>query len=193
MNGNIALIRSLIVNTDYSKWSVQGLGMMRLYIGETDRSFRLHIWNDALRIPGVSPLHTHPWHFNSNVIVGHITDVLFKSVGFDEPYAEKYMKAGLKCGENAALLEEPELVYLKRFSHMYTFGESYHRCNYEIHTSEAGNGTVTLVKREVPVGGNPDNAYVFWPKGDKFVSAEPRQATKEEWLQTTDLALEALK
>ena len=47
-----------------SGWSLQGLGMFRLYLSHEKR---LHVWDARFRTSDVSVIHTHPWHFTSEV------------------------------------------------------------------------------------------------------------------------------
>lgn len=57
------------------QWSIQGLGMLRLYLSEETR---MHVWSSLGRISDVSPLHTHPWSFNSIVVAGKVINKRYK-------------------------------------------------------------------------------------------------------------------
>jgi len=60
-----------------------------------------------------------------------------------------------------------------------------------IHESIPEPGTVTIIERQF--GGDPDHAYVFWPYGTNWVSAEPRPATYGEIEGMTKTALERFR
>ena len=50
-------------------WTLQGLGMLRLYLTPT---LRLHVWDSRYAVEGVSTMHNHSWHFSLYVVAGEI-------------------------------------------------------------------------------------------------------------------------
>lgn len=165
-------------------WSVQGLGMMRLYL-DPNHIYRLHIWDSSLKVPGVSALHTHPWDLESTVVAGvykqHRYIETVKHLAHEWQRPLEYNKVGIKCGAGACLLAKPTKVLLSEqaLETLYEDGVYTQRAE-EIHLSVPEDGTVTLVKKTMAPGGNPDNAYVYWPGRGNWVSAEPRKATLDE-------------
>ena len=69
----------ILDNASSYKWSVQGFGMLRLYIRKVGR---LHIWDNELRYPGVSVIHNHSWDLESTIIVGAIRNTRYTAGGF---------------------------------------------------------------------------------------------------------------
>lgn len=182
---------SLAENGEYGPWTIQGLGMLRLYIGK-DKTTRLHVWDDRfIAEPFPSELHTHPWHLYSLVIAGEVRNTRYvhtdpQDVG--EYGVETYMMQRILCGEGGGLCGVPEEVYLaEQPEERISAGEVYKQRANEIHKSNPLRGTVTLVTRGFD--GDPDHADVFWPAGGPWVTAEPRPATTEEVTVICDTAL----
>ena len=69
------MVRKILESAAYDprarNWTVQGFGMLRCYLDDGQVQ-RLHIWTAALRVPGVSDIHTLPWEFDSTVFAGRI-------------------------------------------------------------------------------------------------------------------------
>lgn len=175
-------------------WSLQGLGMLRLYLSQ---SLRLHVWNSEYAVPNVSRLHTHPWNFDSYVVAGNLTNNRYQQVAIDElpqgqlriikrPWVEFYRQQIL-CGPGGCLMDDPTKVFLEHVgAEHYGYGCTYGQEASEVHDTVAANGTVTLVTRQfLP---DKDHAYVYWNDGE-WVSAEPRPATSEEILAITQHSL----
>lgn len=169
------------------QWSVQGLGMFRLYLSA---EVRLHVWDSRFKVEGVSTIHDHPWHFKSEVVAGALTDIVYTRWKTTEPVRHlPYNMQTLRCGEGCELLGEPAAVTLRVVSEeRIRESESYSRIRSEIHESFPEDGTVTLVTRRFE--GDPDLANVFYPRGGKWMSAEPRPAEQLEVLQMASRALE---
>lgn len=159
-------------------WTIQGLGMLRTNF-TIDNGTRLHLWSRQFKTPGVSTIHSHPWDFESLIVAGQMTNVIYD----EEPYElapRTHYAAEVRCGEGGGLVGEPELVALHgdqpRFM---TEGGSYSQRAEEIHESHFADGTVTLCERTVR-DGDGQHARVFWKGNGHFVTAEPRKATVEE-------------
>lgn len=174
-------VKAILVRPHGFKWSVQGLGMLRTYLSD---EVRLHVWDSAVRIPNVSPMHDHPWHLDSYIVAGEVRQ--FRYTIENPPTDERFHRglirfnyATIKCGENACTVTEPQPVYLRQgLLEQYKEGQNYRQDKYEIHESLPLDGTVTLVKRTFTP--DRDHARVFWEGDGGFVSAEPRAATHEE-------------
>ena len=183
---NNAIINILTQPLEH-EWSVQGLGMMRTYLNETQR---LHIWHSSLIVPDVTELHDHPWNFESEVLFGCVRQMRFE----DNDSGRKFMKQRILCGVGGGPVGEavvdPELVQI--FSagiETYYAGVTYKQKAHEIHRSFPSNNTVTIVTRDFLE--DRDHAHVYYPEGGTFGSAEPRPASRAEILFITRSVLHA--
>ncbi len=71
----LKLLETSAVRPEAFEWSLQGFGMLRLYLS---KEVRLHVWDDRYAVKNVTTIHTHPWHFRSTVLFGELTDVLYQ-------------------------------------------------------------------------------------------------------------------
>lgn len=178
------LVQAILRSPHELQWSIQGLGMLRTYLSQ---ELRLHIWDDAFRIPGVSPIHDHPWHLESYIVAGIYKQrrYLFCVNGTPEDHLKM---ATIKCGEGAFKVEESRTIpVFVEPDEEYHAGQTYSQRKDEIHESFPANGTVTLVTRTF----TPDreHARVFWRGNGDWVDAAPRTATRDEINQATHNAL----
>lgn len=152
-------------------WSIQGFGMLRLHL---PGDCRLNVWNSRYRVLDVSLMHTHPWNFESLVVNGTVNNRRY----LQDEDGDLYNSARIKPGPGGGVLqiEHAQRLLARPFERI-TTGGSYSQLAHEIHSSHPEDGTVTLNARE-RVG--EDVALVFWPATGKWVSAEPRRATREE-------------
>jgi hypothetical protein len=192
------LAEAILRHADAFEWSIQGLGMLRTYI-DAEKTLRLHVWSREHAVPGVSQMHTHPWHMKSHVLAGVVMQYRYTLEGTEAEVPDRevtyrmglYNRQSLKCGVGGHLEEAPDKVWLRQGDfEQYNAGEAYTQRADEIHVSNPLSGTVTLLDRKVPEGANPDLAYVFWPANEEWVSAEPRPATDEERDEIIGVALE---
>lgn len=175
-----SLVKKILESPYDLEWSIQGLGMLRLYL---DDERRLHIWDDRYSVENVSVMHTHPWHFKSTVIAGVVHNTRF----VEHPDYQRYYKQKIFCGEGGGLVGESTRVGLMPSSkETYNERESYYEQAHEVHISSPRRGTVTIVKREFL--DDADHAFVYWTVGD-WVSAEPRKATRDEIKDITEYSL----
>lgn len=212
-SGLIRLLTETVLKSPHDlEWSVQGLGMIRTYLSD---AVRLHIWISDFKIPGVSPIHDHPWHLYSQVIAGVYrqrrykimkTDLLGKEIldfsfaktdlelnptfqsGIRAGLIEKFRTATIKCGEGAFKTEDVNSVWVERgLEEEYRGGSSYEQYKDEIHESFPLDGTVTIVTRTF----TPDreHARIFWRGDGDWVDAAPRPATLKEIRLATQKAL----
>lgn len=185
---------------EYGPWTLQGLGMLRTYLGK-DKAVRLHVWDDRyIAEPTPSELHTHPWSMHSKIVAGEVLNTRYtvtqpqyeiqdERVYEYNPYEAMYMAQTIFCGQGGGLCGLPEPVVLREGqTERYVEGMVYKQQPDEIHKSNPLRGTVTLVTRGF--GEDVDHASVFWPQGGEWVTAEPRQATPEEVVAILTTSLE---
>lgn len=164
-------------------WTIQGFGMLRCYF---PGDWRLNIWHKKLRVPDVSLIHDHPWHFESLVVKGRLHNKRFMPL---DPTvfvaANRYHWSRLVPGAGGGLVPEgpapapPRLVGLVPYpQETWETGDLYYQRRDEIHLSDPEDGTVTLNRRFERSA--EDVARVFWPEGTNWVSAEPRPANAYE-------------
>lgn len=154
-------------------WSVQGFGMLRLYIRKVGR---LHIWDYALRYPNVSMVHNHSWDLESQIIFGSLMNTRF---------VESKDNTGIVCNRQRLItgydtkMVSPigQVKLVGSVPEIYVEGTTYSQKAYEIHRTDADDGTVTLMARDEDENGQAD---VYWPVGVEWGTAKPRKATKEE-------------
>lgn len=185
---NEHLIRLLVENIlhhphDFD-WSIQGLGMMRVYLAPM---VRLHIWDRSLWVAGVSPVHTHPWDFDSLIVAGRMHNRRYQS---DEYDGQEWNRVKIKCGEDACTVEEPTKVILcEQPLESYGVNQRYTQSADEIHWSLPEDGTVTICTR-IPKA-DRDHAFVYWRGKGPWVDAKPRPATPEEVHEIVNRSLAA--
>lgn len=163
------------------EWSIQGLGMLRLYLNPAQR---LHVWSREAKRSDVSTIHDHPWDFESLVISGSIDNLIFEQM----PRGLPHFRQRILCGPGGGVDGAPEEVGLIcRMRTTYYPDDSYVQRAEVIHESDPTEGTVTLITRTF----RPDteHANVFYEAGKTWVSAEPRVATMAEIERVTGSAL----
>lgn len=81
-----ASVKSILQESPWNRdWTVQGFGMLRCYL-DSDKRFRLNIWDDRLAVPHVSVIHDHPWSFDSWIINGIFHNQRFEEASHGMPY-----------------------------------------------------------------------------------------------------------
>lgn len=183
-----ATVQSVLLMPHAYDWSVQGFGMLRTYLGDGGKTWRLNIWDSALAVPNVSIIHDHPWDSTSWIIAG-----AFKNIRFLESRSGwargDFEWATIRTGEGGGPEGERGETWLTACQEEHYFpGMIYSQKAYEIHASYCDDGTVTLNKRTT-VGDGP-HARVFRAAGTEWVDAEPRQATVAEVESAVQKALE---
>lgn len=167
-----ALVQDILERPERRDWTIQGFGMLRTYL---PFDMRLNIWNSRFRIQDVSEIHTHPWHFESYVERGRLMNMRYERL---TEGAATHDHALLKPGPNGGVLQQYGGATLSALNpEFYGAGERYSQKASEIHMTRPSDGCVTINVRE-RVG--VDEALVFWPRGETWVSAEPRNATAAE-------------
>lgn len=177
-------ILAILDKADQYQWSVQGFGMLRLYIRDIGR---LHIWDDALRYPGVSMIHNHSWDLRSTIVCGEVVNHIYtreELCGF--AYKTHRMITGYDC---VTVTPEVDCRLLPEKAWSYGAGDVYKQTAHVIHETQAQNGTVTLMERHEDANGEAD---IFWPVGFEWGTARPKAATSEEVERTVARALQVL-
>lgn len=179
-----ALARVILENAGGFRWTLQGLGMLRLHLADNTR---LHVWDARFAFPGASPIHDHlQWGLHSTVLSGRLTNTRFVENSAGEPFMYAVLKAGVGC----FFKDGPHAARLARLpSEVYEAGDCYEQRPEEIHETGATPGTVTIMRKTPTADG--ESARVFWPAGSEWGSAEPRAATPEEVKAIVGLALDS--
>lgn len=177
-------IKEILLHPEEGReWTIQGLGMLRLYLDD-EHVYRLHLWDPRLAFEQVSTIHDHPWDFESVIISGQMVNVRYL-----EGSGLTYEGSELFCGAGGGLLPDTRRV-VELQSHpdpVYLTGMRYKQEAPELHDSLPMEGAVTVIKRTF--GPNRDIAHVYWPYNTQWGSAEPRAATREEVIHFTREAL----
>lgn len=185
-----AAIYSLMAKSKPEDWSVQGFGMMRMYL-DPAKEWRLNVWHSSLAVPNVSTIHDHPWNFRSWIIAGRFVNQKFDIYPDSEEIRDRagnspesvfqkvdYMR--IKTGEGGGPDGVKKTCYLRKFvPQLLLPGDSYDQIWNEVHESMYDDGTVTINRRQRV--GTGEHARVFWPHGQEWVDAEPRRATPAEF------------
>lgn len=188
------VIESFLRHTSESDgWQVQGFGMLRCYLpGENEP--RLQIWDQRLIEWQYSPIHDHPWDFESTIVAGSLFNQRYVRMGGDTMFfhcpVENYNEAIIVPGPDNEGVESTGTVRLATLPlEMYSAGERYHMSWAELHQTRYLQGTVTYIERERtrPDG---DLASSIWQGDGAWVSARPRPATASEARAAINLALD---
>jgi hypothetical protein len=194
------LVKQILEHPQGYNWSLQGLGMLRLYLST---EIRLHVWSSQHKVPGASAIHNHPWDFDSYVVAGVIHQNRYQEVSAQAGQISEGLRQHLKmrkpqafktstlhCGAGNCNMTEPVDIFLiEEDEEVYQEKDSYSQSACEIHYSKPEDGTVTLVTRRF-TREDVDHAQVFWPADEQWGSAEPRPATEREVHEITSFALE---
>lgn len=184
MDSRVAFVKFVLENADAFGWSLQGLGMLRLYI---TKEIRLHIWDSRYAVKDADRIHDHPWSFVSEIISGSLTNLIFTKT---KDAAVTHHEQQIRCGPGGCAVGATKDVALSLVSsERYVGGDSYYQSHDQIHDTEAWDGTVTLVKRTFDRE-DTEHALVYVPFGKQWGSAEPRPATSKEVSAIVGKALE---
>ena len=157
-----------------TRWFIHDLGM--LYTDVSDG--HIHVWDSFLK-SAAPPLHTHPWHLDSTVIVGEIQNTRYtENCCSGQPYKMALSHWGTNMTKHYAQFPISEVKDVKLVASSlvtYKAGESYHMDASEIHDSSATDGTVTFVKLVY----SGDGASRLYFQGE-YTPMEKRFATASE-------------
>lgn len=171
------VIRAILQNPmKYGPWSLQGFGMLRLHLSD---EVRLNVWHRKYQVENVSLIHDHPWDFRSQIISGTMVNKCYAEIHQSHsdkglPYHHAVIVPGPKGGKISAA-RSTRLAVLS--THLLRAGEEYEQHKTMIHKSLPDDGCVTLNIRK---RGSKDQARVFWPYGEEWVDAKPRDAEAPE-------------
>lgn len=186
-----ALVRKAIATSAAIDWTLQGLGMMRMYLRPT--SMRIHVWMPEWKVPGVTEIHDHPYPLTSHIIAGVMGDVQFVRVqlGDDDLRTGLYDEHSITCGVGKDDACATKTVALRsRPRKVYAAGDGYHVGKAIPHLSAPlASGTVTVIDRGKFTPGENDRALVFSRHGEPFGSAVARPVTYDEWQLASNLAV----
>jgi hypothetical protein len=176
-------VTAILDNATAYEWSVQGFGMLRLYIRDIGR---LHIWDSSLRYPDVSMVHNHSWDLRSTVVSGRLVNTRFWQHKAGAPHQGKRLITGYQTRD----VQDLGVVLLRaQTPEIYIPGDVYHQRASEIHRTDAEDGTITLMERKEDEQGQAD---VYWHAGTEWGTAKPRPATRDEIVEVSQRALKVL-
>jgi hypothetical protein len=139
-------------------------------------------------------IHDHPWSFNSLIVCGKLINWTYEVGPESWSMGQAYWMRRLKPGIGTMQIAPDEKVVLRQLSSpasgVYYAGDSYYQPWDMVHETAYDDGTITINARVRQ--GRPDEARVFFRKGDEWVSAEPRRATPDEIEMVCAKALEVL-
>lgn len=180
-----ALTQQVLKHPEHVEWSLQGLGMLRCYLTD-DRALRLHIWDDRYQVKDVSPLHDHPWDFESVLISGSLINVKYVKVPNNYTTGMLYQHTTIICGPGGSQVAPITKARLRCIEkRVFEAGSYYSQQKHEIHETISERGTVTIITKYDQL---EDRANIYWKEGE-WISAVPRQATQEEVTSIIKLAL----
>lgn len=157
-----ATIKKILERPVEYDWSLQGFGMLWLYLTKT---FRLHIW---------SPYHMRNTRFNANT--GGV-------------FPKNYTQRTIQCGPGGC--EKPGVIDVDLYPVSTEFiveGQTYRQLSHEIHESMPYPGAVTVIERIFKK--DTEHALVFSPIGQPWRSAEPRKAEPHEIREICNMSLD---
>lgn len=160
------------------KWRTHGVGFIKAYLSE---NLRLHIFHKMFLTPGITMHHTHPWNFQSEVLIGELTNLRLEKIDGKPNFNEGTIDCSNFCGIEG----EPQPVHLfPAVWETFVPGQIYRQRAYEIHANEAQDGTVTLMERSAERG----TAKVYWPIGTEYIDADIGTPTDAQILQAVETA-----
>lgn len=184
-----AAIESILHHCDDYEWTTMGFGMIRTYL-DSDKRFRLNVWDDRLQVANVSTVHDHPWSFTSWIFAGTLNNTIFDvhELGRVTRMRPTHAFHYIKTGEGGGPVEAPQCAVLKpRPKLIYRPGSEYSQVLDQVHETLYERGTVTLNDRSTPT--ESYTARVFWPYGTEWIDAMPRKATGVEIANAVEAAL----
>jgi hypothetical protein len=171
---NIRALARHTISVESDQWTIQGLGMLRLPLGN---GYRLHIWDDRFRWVNDARHHSHPWSFKSGIISGELCNIRYheQPVSADAWGGAVFTKQPIKCGVGSCIVGEPSKVMLTPMpTETYRPGQTYTQQAEEVHLTSAINGTITVIRR----WDDKEIANVYYR--ERWDSAEVRKATPAE-------------
>lgn len=179
----IAMVRHALDRSRHMEWTTQGFGMIRTYL-DSNKQFRLNVWDDRLEVPNVSRIHDHPWGFTSFVLAGRIKNYRYL-IADGRPTHDGVQ---IVTGEDGGVQKHLPPVRLVQASCCdYRAGEWYRQVASELHETDYVRGTVTVNDRTEPSADH--TATSLFPIGGAWVDAKPRLATEVEVYLAVEAAI----
>jgi len=179
-------VAHLVERSTKEDWTVQGLGMARLRIGD---SMRIHVWSPDFGWES-DRIHTHPWSFTSFVLAGSLRQdrLVQRYDGPAEAWFTTWNRSLIRCGEGGGIESAPTQVHLapEAEGELIRSGEAYRMEYSEIHATYPDEVAITLVHKHILAHVSPEHANVYW-RGERWKSAEPQPATTAEWAKVVDI------
>ena len=183
-----AVVRNVLQKPQGYDWTVQGLGMLRCHPWGTP-DFRLNVWHRDFLRTGVSDVHDHPWHFTSWIVTGRMFNCRWIEKPMGTVGALPYLMKTVNCGEDYGDGVVTTTFLQPVTPENYFEGMRYSQEADEIHFTNFDNGTITINHRQRVKG---QAARIFWPAGEKWVDAAPRDASLAEIVHGCEIGLAKL-
>lgn len=171
-----ALVHTIFGACAHVEWTLQGMGLLRCHM---PGNLRLHVWDSRFRYPGVSMIHDHmQWDLESFVVCGHVRNQRYRPYLNPPPNSKPYHYGVFRTGKGTEMVADPKIMHLLPApEERYSAGASYFQRSYEIHETDAKDGTVTIMQKAPK---DTANARIFWPEGTEWGNAEARTPTAAE-------------
>lgn len=181
MGGTVskALVLTILRHAEDFPWRMQEIGLLGLRLDER-REYRLHVWDPTCSI-GEPPVHDHPYHFTSNVIVGELRNTRYE----EDPAGEEYVR--FRYPPSAEDLRRSDTVRLSASATTFTEGGRYRQRAHELHASWQLPGTVTVIRCSWV---EPSDLTVCFRDEGSWRSGHARDATRDEIKAMAAKALE---
>lgn len=174
-----ALVSTILRHAEDFPWRIQDIGLMGLRLDD-QHEHRLHIW-DPSNFIGDPPIHDHPYHFVSTVIVGELTNTRY----VEDAAGDEYVR--FRYSPPAEDQRRADTVRLSPTPEAFSEGDEYHQLAHELHSSGQQPGTVTAIRCS---WGEPRALTVCLPDEGSWRSGQAREATRNEIKAFTAKALE---
>jgi len=133
-----ALVLTILRHAEDFHWRMQDVGLMSLRLDD-QREYRLHVW-DPTSSTGEVPIHDHPYHFTSTIVVGELTNTRYRVDTAGREYTRLRYSPEVearRCSDKVRLI--PEVTTIRE-------GGRYGQLAPELHSSWQLPGTVTLIR-----------------------------------------------
>jgi hypothetical protein len=163
------LIKSVLRESSKYDWTAQGFGMIRCYLDKA-HDWRVNVWTEEFRVKGVSDIHNHPWHFQSWIIAGSLTNEIYYPSGDGHI---RLQRVEFTPGIDSDLkIQQHETRWYKVKLATHYDGATYKQNKDEIHRTSPSDLCVTLNYR---VREGEDRASSFIKPSSAWVDAKPYQ------------------
>jgi hypothetical protein len=174
-----ALVFTILRHAEDFPWRMTDIGLLGLRLDDR-RAYRLHVW-DPNYSDGDPPIHDHPYDFDSEIIVGELTNTRYEG----DTAGDEYIR--FRYSPGAEDVRRSETVRLSATATTFTEGGQYRQLAHELHASWQLPGTVTVIRcswTEVP------ELTVCLRDAGSWSSGQARDATRHEIKALAAKALE---